>query len=57
MISFDSISAYRLHSLQDQWGVGVLSKIIKEQQMQIEELNSLQDSSVGGIGETLDVYA
>ena len=32
MISFDAISTCRLHSLQGQWGVGVLSEVIEEEQ-------------------------
>lgn len=57
MISLDSISTYRLHSLQDQWGVGILSEVIKDQQLQAEALNSQNNSSVDGLGDTLDVYA
>lgn len=57
MISLDSISTYRLHSLQDQWGVGILSEVVKEQQLQAEDLNSSQNSGISGIGESLDVHA
>ncbi len=57
MISLDSISTYRLHSLQDQWGVGILSEVVKEQQLQAEDLNSNQNSGISGIGESLDVHA
>ena len=57
MISFDAISTCRLHSLQGQWGVGVLSEVIEEQQLHAEESVSSQSSSAAGTGERLDVYA
>ena len=57
MISFDTISTCRLHSLQGQWGVGVLSEVIEEQQLHAEESVSSQSSSTAGTGERLDVYA
>ena len=52
MISLDAISTCRLHSLQDQWGVGALSEVIEEQQLQAEE-----SISQSGVGESLDIYA
>lgn len=55
MIGFDSISTYRIHSMQDQWGVGINSEVVKEQQLQAED--SISDSnSTDGLGETIDVY-
>ena len=57
MINLDVISTCRLHSLQDQWGVGVLSEVIGEQQLQVEDMVSSASSSIAGTGERLDVYA
>ena len=57
MISFDAISTCRLHSLQGQWGVGVLSEVVEEEQSHTEENISSQSSSSAGTGERLDVYA
>lgn len=57
MINLDVISTCRLHSLQDQWGVGVLSEVIEEQQLQVEDMVSSVSSSIAGTGERLDVYA
>lgn len=57
MISLDAISTCRLHSLQGQWGVGVLSEVIEEEQSHTEENISSQSSSSAGTGERLDVYA